>query len=93
MTFVTDLAGKTDLAALADEIGKCSLVIGNDTGAMHLANALGVPTLVIYGPTSPTRTRPIFNAAYHQIKAAEGAPIGSVKPEEIVNKLLSLGLI
>lgn len=90
---VTDLAGKTDLATLADEIAKCSFVIGNDTGAIHLANALGVPTLVIYGPTSPTRTRPIFTAPYYQLKAPAGQPIGSVSVEEIVKKLQEITVI
>ncbi len=87
LTNVTDKIGQTDLAGLAAEISKCSLVVGNDTGAMHLANALGVPTLVIYGPTSPTVTRPIFAAPYHQLKASQGAPIGSVTPAEVLEKI------
>ncbi|MEO8664287.1 MAG: glycosyltransferase family 9 protein [Ignavibacteria bacterium] len=34
-------------------IKKCSLVIGNDSGPLHIAVAVGVPTLGIYGPTNP----------------------------------------
>lgn len=88
---VKNLIGQTDMAGLAEELCKCRLVIGNDTGAMHLANAWGVPTLVVYGPTSPTVTRPIFEAPYHQIKAKEGAPIGSVGVEEILEMARKIG--
>ena len=38
---VHDHAGKTDLSELAEELASCRLVIGNDTGSMHLANMLG----------------------------------------------------
>lgn len=34
-------------------IKKCDLVIGNDSGPLHIAVAMGVPTLGIYGPTNP----------------------------------------
>lgn len=88
---VRNLIGQTDMAGLAEELAKCRLVVGNDTGAMHLANALGVPTLVIYGPTSPTVTRPIFEAPYHQIKAKEGEVIGSVGVEEILEMTRKIG--
>jgi ADP-heptose:LPS heptosyltransferase len=93
LPFVTDLAGKTDMASLAENLAACSLVIGNDTGSMHLANAMGVPTVVLYGPTFPERTHPTFNAPYHQIKAPEGKPIGSILPEEIYSLLKEKRLI
>lgn len=89
LPFVNDLAGKTDMAGLAETLVACRLVIGNDTGAMHLANALGIPTLVIYGPTSPTRTRPIFNSPYHQLKADDGN-IGSISVETLYNMTRSI---
>lgn len=44
------------LAALIDELAGASLVIGVDSGLAHLAAALGVPTLVVYGPTSSALT-------------------------------------
>lgn len=34
-------------------IKRCSMVIGNDSGPLHIAVAMGVPTLGIYGPTNP----------------------------------------
>lgn len=41
-------AGIKQLAAL---IGKCNLLVSNDNGTMHIAVAMGVPTITIYGPT------------------------------------------
>ncbi|MBS1516681.1 MAG: glycosyltransferase family 9 protein [Bacteroidetes bacterium] len=38
---------------LAAIISKCDLVIGNDSGPLHIAVSMGVPTLGIYGPTNP----------------------------------------
>ena len=55
-------AGSTDLNQLAEELASCSLVIGNDTGGMHLANAVGTPVAVLCGPTNPLVTGPFFDA-------------------------------
>jgi ADP-heptose:LPS heptosyltransferase len=60
---VNDQAGSTDLSQLAEELASCSLVIGNDTGGMHLANALGTPVAVLCGPTNPLVTGPFFDSA------------------------------
>jgi ADP-heptose:LPS heptosyltransferase len=46
------------LTQLAGVIDRCSLYVGNDSGPIHIAAALGVPTVGIYGPTSPTLTSP-----------------------------------
>jgi lipopolysaccharide heptosyltransferase II len=47
------LLPKTSLQQSAACIGKCAYFISNDSGPMHIAAALGVPTLGIYGPTNP----------------------------------------
>jgi ADP-heptose:LPS heptosyltransferase len=48
---VCNLAGKTTLAELAGVIARSILHIGVDTGGPHLAAALGLPTVTIYGPS------------------------------------------
>jgi heptosyltransferase II len=48
---VMDLTGKTSLAEAAGVIAKCELLIGNDSAPIHLATAVGTPSVVIYGPT------------------------------------------
>lgn len=54
-----DLAGRTDVLELAGVLAQCRAVVSNDTGAAHLAAALSRPTVVLYGPTDPRRTRPL----------------------------------
>lgn len=70
---VTDLAGKTDLPAYMERLRRCRLLVTNDTGGMHLANALGVPLIALFGPTNPVRTGPIFQAPV-QILQPTGCP-------------------
>jgi len=59
---VENLAGKTDLRAYCAALRDCAALVTNDTGGMHLANALGVPLIALFGPTNPVRTGPVFDA-------------------------------
>ena len=47
---VVDLTGRTSLLALAGVLGLAARVLANDSGAMHLAAALGTPTVSVFGP-------------------------------------------
>lgn len=49
----TVLAGETSLGQLAALLARCDLVIGSDSGPLHLAVAVGAPTLHMYGPVDP----------------------------------------
>jgi heptosyltransferase-2 len=51
--------GHTTLDQLIDELRKCRLLLTNDTGTMHLASLLGVPTVAIFGSTDPRLTGPL----------------------------------
>lgn len=53
-----DLTGKTTLSQLAGSISLSNLFITNDSGPMHLANALKIPVVAIFGPTDPQITGP-----------------------------------
>jgi heptosyltransferase-2 len=53
---VIDLTGRTDLVELAGVIAAASGFVGNDSGAAHLAAALGIPTVAVYLSTDPVRT-------------------------------------
>ena len=53
-----NLAGQTDLPTLAAVLHRALLFVGNDSGPMHLAAALGTPTVGIFGSTSPGWTAP-----------------------------------
>ena len=53
-----DLTGKTAIADLPALLSQCHVFIGNDSGAMHIAAAVGLPTIGIFGPTDPFGTAP-----------------------------------
>ncbi|MCA9064648.1 MAG: glycosyltransferase family 9 protein [Planctomycetaceae bacterium] len=53
-----NLTSKTSLMQLVELIRSARLVIANDSGPLHMAAALGTPTLGIYGPTFPEHTGP-----------------------------------
>lgn len=61
------LAGKTSLRELAALIAECDVMLTNDSGPMHIACALGTPTLAIFGSTDPKLTGP-FGEGHHAIK-------------------------
>jgi len=53
-----DISGRTTLSGLKAALAAAALVVSNDSGPMHLAAALGTPTVSIFGPTSPERVAP-----------------------------------
>ena len=55
---VVNLAGQTSLEDAIALIGFCGLFVTNDSGLMHVAAALDVPLVAIFGPTDPARTAP-----------------------------------
>ena len=57
------VAPPTNLRELAWILQKAELVIGADTGPLHLADALGTKVIGLYGPTNPRR-----NGPYHQLQ-------------------------
>jgi len=73
---VEDRAGRTSLADFARGLAGCRLLVANDTGGMHLANALGVPVVGLFGPTNPVRTGPVFAAPHRLLQPAGCPPTG-----------------
>jgi heptosyltransferase-2 len=56
---VLDLTGRTSLLALAGVLATATRVLANDSGAMHVAAALGTPTVAVFGPTREFATAPL----------------------------------
>lgn len=78
-----DLAGKTDTLSFLKELSSCRLVIGNDTGGLHLANMVGVPIIGLFGPTNPIRTGPIYKAQKHFLQPKNCPPTGGAIMHDI----------
>ncbi len=53
-----DLTGKTGLLELAAVLERCTLLVTNDTGTMHVATAVGTPVVALFGSTPPLVTGP-----------------------------------
>ena len=58
-----DFCGKSDLATLAGVLSQARAVVSNDSGAMHLAGAVGTKVVAVFGPTNEARTSPLSAGA------------------------------
>jgi heptosyltransferase-2 len=54
-----DAGGRTDLPLLAAALAACDLLVTNDSGPMHLATAVGTPTVSLWGAGNPAVTGPL----------------------------------
>lgn len=77
------MAPPTNLRELTTILGNASLVIGGDTGPLHLATALGAQVVGLYGPTDPRRNGPYGQlqncvSSYGESRAMEAIPVDSV---------------
>lgn len=89
---VIDIAGETDLLDFCERILTCRLIVCNDTGGMHLANALGLPVVALFGPTNPLRTAPVYEAPVNILQPPACPPRGGlslseIKPESVISLL------
>jgi heptosyltransferase-2 len=69
-----NLAGRTTLRRLLAVIAEAALFVSNDTGPMHMANALRVPVVAVFGPTEPRATAPFHPPAWVLKKDAPCGP-------------------
>lgn len=61
------IAGRTDLVGLAAFVATAATVVCGDTGVAHLATALGVPSVLLFGPTSPRMWGPPPDRPIHRV--------------------------
>ena len=55
-------AGKTDISTLESQLRTLDFVISADSGGLHFANFLGLPTVALFGFTNPSYSKPFFDA-------------------------------
>lgn len=82
-----NLTGNTSLTSLAAIMAKAEWVVSNDSGPMHLAAAIGVKTLGIFGPTDPRLygPYPLTSPTNHVIQA----PVGDLRlltPKDVMTR-------
>ena len=96
------LTGKTNLNRLAGLVAHTTLFVSNDSGPMHLANALHRPVIAIFGPTDPRRTGPYQEPAlvlkknvpcwpcFYRTCPYEHQCMTSITPEEVSTACLKI---
>lgn len=62
---ILDLTGKTTLEQTAAVMKKCNVIVTHDSGPMHLASAVDVPVISIFGPTDPREYYPLSRNSYY----------------------------
>lgn len=103
-----DLAGKLSLPELAALFSTCDLCVTNDTGPMHLAVAVGLPVVALFGPGKPGRYGPYGGKGPHHLlshpvvcspctnfECRDRDCLWSIRPEEVFAKVeesLSVGM-
>jgi heptosyltransferase II len=60
--YVVDLAGQTTIEGLAGVLSLSAACVANDSGAMHVAAAVGTPVVALFGPTREHETAPLTRA-------------------------------
>ena len=68
------LAGGATLPELAALLERCALYVGNDSGPAHLAAAAGVPTVTLYGSSTPSRTGPRSSSRARHVAVSAAFP-------------------
>jgi ADP-heptose:LPS heptosyltransferase len=94
------LAGRTDLALLTALVGAAGAVVCGDTGVAHLATALAVPSVLLFGPTSPRHWGPPPDRASHRVlwQGRPGDPHGEtvdpglleIEVEQVIEAMAAL---
>lgn len=70
-------------------MNRCDLVIAPDDDGLHLANALGVPVIGLFGPSNPVQTGPIFGAPCRIVlppgcRPTGGTPMSCLAPATVL---------
>jgi ADP-heptose:LPS heptosyltransferase len=74
------------IPVLAARFARAAIYVGSDTGLLHLAGAVGCPTVGIYGPTDPAEWSPV-GARVRSVRAAD-ASLASVTPSDVLSVAL-----
>jgi heptosyltransferase-2 len=88
-----DLSGKTSLGEAMALIEKCAIFITNDSGLMHVAAALNVPLVAIFGSTNPVATGPLgINSRVVQIPMECSPCLKPECPKDHLNCMALIGV-
>ena len=96
---ILDLCGRTSIVQLAAVLKRCSAVVGGDTGPVHIAAALGVQTLTLFGGSDINETSPLGPGAVNLTRNYPCSPcrarpvcrdfrcLSEIRPEEVFEEI------
>ncbi len=84
---IADLCGKTDLEALAAVLSKSKVCVGADTGPMHLASILNVPSVFIFGASDINETSPYIGRFSLLINKENPKDLNKILPENVFTEM------
>jgi heptosyltransferase-2 len=84
----TELVGHPSVTRLAAYFRACDAVVCNDTGVLHLAAAVGVPTVALFGPTDPAEWKPV--GEHVRALAGEGGIVAAIPVEAVAKEVGAL---
>lgn len=84
----TELIGHPNVTRLAAYFRACDAVVCNDTGVMHLAAAVGVPTVALFGPTEPAEWKPAGD--HVRALAGPGGAVAAIRVEDVASAVEEL---
>jgi ADP-heptose:LPS heptosyltransferase len=83
---VVDLIGRSSIRQTLAVLSTMNAAVGSDTGVMHLAAALGVPTVTAFGPTPAIKWG--HHYAPHQVIQAPNQDLSQLDPTVLVQAAL-----
>jgi len=99
-------AGETSIGESIALLSLCDGFAGNDSGSMHVAGALGIPTVGLFGSTNPQRTAPLgpqTRVIYHRIECSPCLErtcrfghykcLEQISAQEVADALVALGAL
>ncbi len=85
----SDRLGEQGLAGMAATLAECALFVGNDSGPLHVAGALGVPCVGVFAPGQPKRTFPQGRGPWRLIARPSPEGLGADDVWPVVRELLA----
>lgn len=77
------------LLEVAQRLQQCRFYLGNDSGIGHLAGMLGLPTLILFGPTNFLAMPPhVMHPVGPHVETIQGQPLDRLSPEKVIERML-----
>ncbi len=80
---------KAPMLEVAQRLQQCRFYLGNDSGIGHLAGMLGIPTLILFGPTSPSAMSPVvMHPVGPHVEVIQEKPLKRLSPDRVLERML-----